>query len=154
MLDAESLVIGWCEPVSLHALGIERAFAKIDSGAELSSLHALQPIVVEEGRSVEFTPPLLRRQSQEHLWQPVGVRRVRAPLIDERMIRNSAGDQQTRFVIRTELTLGPVSFPIDLTLTQRFAMRFPLLLGREALCAAPRPILVDPRTPCRLDRPT
>jgi hypothetical protein len=46
-----------------------------------------------------------------------------------------------RFVIRTCVALGEFSWPIELTLTRRPAMRFRMLLGRAAVSGL---LLVDP----------
>ena len=103
------------------------------------------------GEHVEFTPPLLRRQGQDGSWHPAGVRRVRARLVDERVVRSSSGHEEPRLVIRTDLGLGPLTFPIDLTLSQRTTMSAPVLIGRLALARAPRPVLIDPGRAYLLD---
>jgi hypothetical protein len=144
----EALLVGWFEPVSLPNLGIDLCFGRIDSGADYSTLHARDVTLVGSGSEVEFTPPLLRRQSSSDGWPGGGVRRVRAPCIDQRIIRNSGGVEELRFVILTELRLGDLLAETELTLTHREGMRFPLLVGRQTLLDLGRPILIDPGAEC------
>ena len=51
----------------------------------------------------------------------------------ERTVRSSAGTTELRPVVRTEIQLGDLRLPIDLTLTNRDTMGFRRLLGRSAI---------------------
>lgn len=136
------LRVGWHERVRLPDLGIEQAFAKLDTGADSSTLHARDIVIREDGatRFVEFTAPLLRRQESCQEWPGGGVRRVRAPVADERIVRSSNGEDEARIVIRTTLILGELAFEARFSLTSREGLRFPLLLGRDALAGR---VLID-----------
>lgn len=130
------VVVGWHEWVSFPDLGIQRIAAKIDTGARTSALHARDVVMVkgENGETLaEFTPPLLRHQSDFTVWPAGGVRRVRAPLVDERWVKSSNGKEEPRWVIHTTFVLGEVTFTSEITLTNRGGMRFPMLIGRQAL---------------------
>lgn len=135
--------VGWHEAIALPDLGIERAFAKIDTGADTSTLHANNVRIVGQGQSrhVQFTPPLLRRQSSCKAWPEGGVRHVTAPLVEERTVRSSMGQDERRVIIRTTLVLGPHRIEAHFSLTNRDGLRFPLLIGRDALAGR---ALVDP----------
>jgi hypothetical protein len=130
-----NIVAGWHEKVALPDLGIEQAFAKLDTGADSSTLHARDIAIVGKGdaRRVEFTAPLLRRQESCKEWPGGGVRRVQAPLVEERIIRSSNGEDEARVVIATQLVLGELTFEARFSLTSREGLRFPLLIGRDAL---------------------
>ena len=52
-----------------------------------------------------------------------------ADIIDQRRVTDSGGHPEMRFVIRTSLTIGEKTWPIELSLTNREHMRFRLLLG-------------------------
>jgi ribosomal protein S6--L-glutamate ligase len=129
------LVAGWHEQVALSALGIDQVFAKLDTGADSSALHARDPVIVTAGeaRLVEFTAPLLRSQTSCHEFPPGGVRRVRAPLVEEKIFRSSSGQDEMRLVILTPLTLGSLRFDAHFSLTNREGLRFAVLIGRDAL---------------------
>lgn len=137
-------MIGAVEPVSFPVLGLERIFAKIDSGADFSTLHALHPCLVANGREIEFTPPLWRTQPSPDEWRSDGLRRVRAPLLERRNIRNSAGEEEERYVIETPMLVGGLRLTTSLTLTARTGMRYPALVGRLALASSLTPIHIDP----------
>lgn len=63
------------------------------------------------------------------------------PVLEQRGVRNTSGISETRYVIREELVLGEQRWPIELTLTNRDAMGYRMLLGREAMVGL---VLVDP----------
>ena len=70
----------------------------------------------------------------------VGVE-VFAPVIDERLVTDSGGHRTLRVFLRTRLELAGVCRDIDINLTDRCGMRFPMLLGRTALAGM---FLVNP----------
>lgn len=117
-------VIGWRELVSLPGLGIARLRAKVDTGAKTSSLHAEE--VEEFDRSGEAWVRFLVRTRKSEF-------RCEAPVHERRQVRSSSGHAEDRYVIVAECEYGEVRWPIELTLTDRTPMRFPMLLGRQAL---------------------
>ncbi len=129
-------VIGWREWAAFPDLGIEKIKAKIDTGAKTSAIHAFRMKEVEidgEPYAEFFLHPVQRRKKPEIF--------CRAPIVDKRLIRSSNGQIEERFVIETRLCLGERIWKIDLSLTNRDAMGFRLLIGRDALR---RSFLVDP----------
>lgn len=125
------LVVGWREVVSLPELGLAGIPAKIDTGARTSSLHAhfLDDFTRDGERFVRFAVD----------WD--GVRHhCEAIHVDVRGITSSNGDQQDRFVIKTPLCIGTLTFRVEISLADRSQMQFPMLIGRTALR---RRIVVD-----------
>ncbi|MEM6909351.1 MAG: RimK/LysX family protein [Pseudomonadota bacterium] len=125
MMQAKPLaVIGWRELVDLPELGLSRIPAKIDSGARTSSLHALalEEFEREGQRFVRFAVD----------WD--GERReCEAIHVDIRGITSSNGETQRRFVIKSPLKIGKLSFRAEISLADRSDMKFPMLIGRSAL---------------------
>ena len=121
-------LIGWREWVALPLLGTSWIKAKVDTGARTSSLHAFDLDVFErdDERWVRFVIHPWQRSSRD-----ASVVEVR--LADERNVRSSNGQVETRPVIRTTLQVGPTRIDIDLSLTRRDTMGFRMLLGREAI---------------------
>lgn len=121
-------VIGWREWVALPELGIGAIKAKVDTGARSSALHAFD---VELFRRrgvwmVRFKVHPLQRDSRRTV-------ALETELFDERNVRNSGGRLELRPVIQTTVALMEERWPIELTLTNRDAMGFRMLLGRQAV---------------------
>jgi ribosomal protein S6--L-glutamate ligase len=130
------LTLGWQEWVALPDLGIPALKAKIDTGARTSALHATEISVSSRGnaRIVKFVVwPVPRR--------PTIRVDCTAPLLDERTIVSSNGESERRAVIEAQLSIGGMTWPIEVTLTDRAQMRTRMLIGRQALAGR---ALIDP----------
>lgn len=137
-------LIGWREWVGLPELGVNAIKAKIDTGARTSTIHAWNIVTYEgEGQWVSFD--LHPQQRNNKIIVP-----CRARIHDLRQIRSSNGQVETRIIIRTLLQLGEKSWPIDMSLTNRDAMGFRLLLGRAALR---KHVRIDPGRSFLIPRP-
>ena len=134
--DSERLLIGWREWLALPELGLPAIKAKIDTGARTSALHAFQIQVFTENQREMlrfFLHPL-----QKHS-EPV-VECV-APVKDRRLVSDSGGHREWRYVIETPCHLADRIWPIEITLTSREDMLFRMLLGRSAMQGQ---VLLDP----------
>ena len=129
-------MIGLREWVALPDLGVAGLRAKIDTGASTSSLHAsdIQPFERDGKPWVRFTAHLGTLVQRRH--------RCEAQLVSVKTIKSSNGQAQSRYVIRTSLTLGEREWPVEFTLTCRKTMRYRVLLGSKALIAGQ--LLVNP----------
>lgn len=118
------VIVGWRELVSLPEFGLAGIPAKIDTGARTSSLHAhvLDQFVRDGDRYVRF---VVDREGVSHECEAIQV--------DLRGITSSNGKLQERFVIKTSLTIGNLTFRAEVSLADRSQMQLPMLIGRTAL---------------------
>lgn len=121
-------MLGWREWVALPELKLAKIKAKIDTGARSSALHAfaIEPYRKGGQRWVMFAIHPLQRNSEVSIECHAAVR-------DRRIVMDSGGHKQRRYVIETPLVLGRASINAEMTLTDRDSMRFRMLLGRTAM---------------------
>lgn len=121
-------VVGWREWVCLPELGINKIKAKIDTGARTSALHAfsLEPFSDNGRNRIRFSLHPFQHNN-EHIITCV------ADVIDRRLVTDSGGHEEERYVIYTPITIAGQTWPIEITLTERENMLFRMLLGRSAL---------------------
>lgn len=122
------ITLGWREWVGLPGLGIRQIKAKIDTGARTSTLHAFEIEAFEAHgkKSVRFKIHPVQRDNDT-------VIECVADVIDQRLVSDSGGHREKRWVIRTDIVIGPHTWPAEMTLTGRDDMLFRMLLGRTAM---------------------
>jgi len=129
------VIVGWAEWVSLVEFGPMILRAKMDSGARTSALHTF---FIEE-----IGPPSAPR-IRFGVHPRKGTTRTEviceADVLERRIVRDSGGHEEERYVIETAVRIGDVLQTIDVTLTDRENMRFRMLIGRSALNG----LLIDP----------
>lgn len=122
------IIVGWQEWCALPKLSVPATKTKIDSGAKTSALHAadIRPFHRHGNLYVHFlVHPLQNTEKFE--------RACTALVVDQRTVKNSGGYTELRYIINTTITLGQMTWDIDISLTNRDPMIFRMLLGRDAL---------------------
>lgn len=121
-------IIGWREWIILPELGIPKIKAKIDTGARTSALHAfsLRPFVENGLNKISFDIHPFQHNTEK-------VTNCIAEVVDKRLVTDSGGHEEERYVIRTAITVSNTTWPIEITLTERENMLFRMLLGRSAI---------------------
>ncbi len=122
------LRLGWEEWVALPDLGLPALKAKIDTGARTSALHAFEiepfgPVAKPKVRFLMYPVP-----NRTDLAIPCS-----APVIDRREVTSSNGEAEMRFVIESRIKMGERLWPAELTLTDRGAMQYRMLIGRQGI---------------------
>ncbi len=116
--------LGRSDRVDLPGLSLEDIHAKIDTGAYTSSLHCLRADIIEG--ELEFV--LLDEEHPEF----TGIK-YRFKKFDQRAIKNSFGEAEMRFVIKTRVRLFGKVIRAEFSLSNRGNLKFPVLLGRKIL---------------------
>jgi hypothetical protein len=132
----EPIKLGWREWCALPDLELPAIKTKVDTGARTSALHTFRlEAFSEDGVDyVRFWVHPLQRNGEL-------VRECRAPIRDERLVSDSGGHKEMRYIIETRVRIGDICWPIEMSLTNRDTMRFRMLLGRTAMKDQ---VLVDP----------
>ncbi|MYE14729.1 MAG: ATP-dependent zinc protease [Gammaproteobacteria bacterium] len=122
-------MLGWREWTTLPALGVPALRVKIDTGARTSALNArsIEPFDRDGRRWVRFTLRPDRRRADEVV--------CKAAVKDVRVVKDSGGHAEERYVIETPIRLGNgcEEWPIEITLANREGMLFAMLIGRTAI---------------------
>ena len=135
---AAGIVLGWREWLALPALGIAAIRGKVDTGARSSSLHVdAQWRFSEGGQSwAGFRISTGRKVRTLDGATAAQVIEASAPVSDEREVTDSSGNRSRRVFLRTPLRLAGIEREIEINLTDRRGMLFPMLLGRSATAGA------------------
>jgi hypothetical protein len=125
---ARPVTVGWREYLAFPEWDIRRMKVKMDTGARTSALDVArcQLYSAAGGQVAELHVVVNARR-------PDQVRVVRAPVLGTVVVCNTGGVKEERPVVETTIRLGPVTKRVRLTITNRSAMRFRMILGRKAL---------------------
>jgi hypothetical protein len=121
-------IIGRKEKITLPELGLNLAWAKIDTGAYTSSLHAeeIREEVLDGKKVLKFT--ILMDKHQKFTGKTLTFENYR-----EKKVKNSFGQAEVRYLIETKIQLAGDTFRAEFTLSDRSSMKNAILLGRKML---------------------
>lgn len=119
------IVLGRSDRVDLPDLGLENIQAKVDTGAYTCSLHCSRTSINAAGE-LEFV--LLDKEHPEFTGMPFRVKQF-----EQREIRNSFGEAELRYVIKSRIRIHGRLIRAEFSLSNRGNLRFPVLLGRKIL---------------------
>lgn len=121
-------IAGWREWVSLPDAPVPWIKAKLDTGARSSSLHVFdcEEFTRDGADWVRF---------DVHPWQESrdDAVTVELPVHDRRRVRSSSGHAEERIVVLMTIRMLDRTMTAEVTLTNRDAMGFRMLVGRHAL---------------------
>lgn len=118
------LLIGKTDIADFPQLNLFGIDIKVDTGAYTSSFHC-HNIEIENGiLKCQFLDPEHEKYHEKYFYFKD---------FSEKMVKSSNGVSENRFIIKTEILIFGQIFPIQLSLTERGSMRYPVLLGRKFL---------------------
>ncbi len=109
----------------LHLEGIE---VKTDTGAYTSSFHCHNIEIIKENDQDKLKCHFLDPQHPKY-----HDKEFLFDTFEQKKVKSSNGQLEERYSITTQIQLFGELFPIELTLTERGTMKFPVLLGRRFL---------------------
>lgn len=120
---ADKKIYGHIEQVQLGDLP-EPIPARLDTGAQRSSLHAEDIELIEEDgeRLVRFV--FRNGDGEAHT--------ITRPLVEETRVRQASGEE-SRYVVSLPLCVGDQRSDTEFTLSDRSTMTYPMLVGRNFL---------------------
>ena len=120
----EKSILGRREKIDFPELGIYGITAKIDTGAYTTALHC-HDIHVKNNllyfKVLDPSHPEYNQQEQQF------------SDFNEKEIKNSFGDLEKRFIIKTKVKIGNRKIKSIISLTDRGNMKYPVLIGRRLL---------------------
>lgn len=117
-------MLGRTDIVDFPKLNLFKIGVKIDTGAYTSSLHCYH---------IEIINSILKCQFLDSKHPGFQESFLEFSAFTQKKVKSSNGIVENRYLIKTEILIFGESYPIDLTLTERGSMRFPVLLGRKFL---------------------
>ncbi|MFA9391778.1 MAG: ATP-dependent zinc protease [Prolixibacteraceae bacterium] len=132
----EKLIIGRKDFAHFPELELENIAVKIDTGAYTSSIHChqIEEIELDGEKAIRFQ--LLDPTHQDYNDQVFVFKNFKL-----KSVKSSTGQAELRYIIKTKISLFGRRYPIELSLSERGEMRYPVLLGRKLLR---KRFLVDP----------
>ncbi|NCS99460.1 hypothetical protein GW765_00570 [Candidatus Parcubacteria bacterium] len=127
--------IGRSEKVSLPEFGISTIDAKIDTGAYRGAIHCKKIVFLERNGKKYVSFRLLDDSHPEYQEKDIVAHDYKIV-----QVTSSNGSTEDRVVIKTEIIIAGHSIQAELTLADREAMTFPLLIGRKSI----KRFLIDP----------
>ncbi len=117
-------IIGRREIVDFPELGLTGISAKIDTGAYSNTLHCRDIRIIEKELCFKLLDPSHPvYYEKEHCFKD----------FTQKKIKNSFGEAEKRYVIKTKIKIAGRVIKSIISLTDRGAMRFPVLIGRKLL---------------------
>lgn len=117
-------VLGRSDRIDLPKLGLFNVHAKIDTGAYNCCIHCSSARIVDG--KLEFVivdPTRPEFAAMTFVFDK----------FKQREIRNSFGETELRYVIKTQIKIFDRKIRAEFSLSDRASLRFPILLGRKIL---------------------
>jgi hypothetical protein len=124
----EKLIIGRKDKLDLPDFGLENVSVKIDSGAYSCSIHCEFIKEVEENNQKVLKVIFLDESLPKYSGDIIEFKNY-----SKKNVKSSIGEKEERFFIKGKIVIFGREFLTDFSLTNRFGLKNPILLGRKVL---------------------
>jgi hypothetical protein len=124
-LLADKAILGKIDKFDLPELNLKSVRAKIDTGARTSSLHCMSIVPTKDGY-VKFI--FLDENNNKFTGKYITKKVSRIS-----NVKSSNGTIQKRYFVQTPIVIYNKTYTMELSLSHRGSMKFPLLIGRELI---------------------
>ena len=121
-------IIGRLERINLPNWDLIGLEAKVDTGAYSSSIHCSHIHSFEKNNEIWVRFQLLDPEHSSYNHKTFEV-----PVSDVRDVKSSNGSVESRYFVSTIIELNKQLIEVELSLTDRSEMKYPVLLGRKFL---------------------
>jgi len=122
---AEKSIVGWLEAATLKNKPHYLVIAKIDTGADNSSLNAVNQEIYKRNGDLWVKFSLTTKSGREIIFQNRIIKTV--------LIKMKDGNLQRRNVIEINVCIGTISKKIKVNLVDRSHFKYQMLIGRSFL---------------------
>ncbi len=121
-------IIGRIDKADFPELELQDIDVKIDTGAYTSSIHSheIKEVEIDGVKHIEFK--LLDPSHPSYKDKILKTKNYKL-----KRIKSSFGNIEQRFIVKTIIVVFGKEYPIELSLSERSVMKFPILLGRKFL---------------------
>lgn len=121
-------IIGRSDKADFPELSLSDIKIKIDTGAYTSSIHShdIKELEIDGEHYILFQildPTHPQYRDKEY----------KTKSFKKKVVKNSFGESEERFVVKTTIILFGEEYPIHLSLSERSDMKYPILIGRRLL---------------------
>lgn len=124
----EKTIIGRKDRVDFPKLKLFNIDAKIDTGAYTTAIHC-NNVVTKTVSSKKYVVFQLLDPSHPDY----NHREIKLPLEKVKRVKNSFGQSEKRFIVKTDIVLFGERIEIEMSLSDRAKMQYPVLIGRKLL---------------------
>ena len=121
-------IIGRSDKADFPELNLKNIKIKIDTGAYTSAIHSHEIKEIEEDGNKHLEFELLDPSHEQYRNRTFKVKNYKT-----KAIKSSFGASEQRFIIKTKILIFDKEYPIELSLSERNDMKFPILIGRKFL---------------------
>ncbi len=129
-------IIGRRDKADFKKLGLENIDIKVDTGAYTSAIHCRK--IEKKKQDGKY---ILRFSLLDPTHKQYNKKIFLEENFTEKRIKNSFGTVEKRYIIKSSITIFDKTYVINLSLSERGEMRFPILIGRKFLVGK---FIVDP----------